>query len=100
MIYKEILKLKQMLDDAGILYESFMYDLFSGGFQLRLNSNIDVIEHRFSYGNDEDLLEIQGALTEEERKTDTVKGWLTAEEVFKRFKYCYEHNTSIYCEEV
>ena len=48
------------------------------------------------YGNENDLLEIMGGLTEEELKYDSVLGNLTAEEVFKRFKYCYENNTSIY----
>lgn len=35
-------------------------------------------------------------LTEEERETDSVLGNLTAEEVFKRFKYCYENDTAVY----
>ena len=39
-----------------------------------------------------------GALTEEEMKNDDVLGFLTAEEVFKRFKYCYENNTNVYVE--
>lgn len=30
---------------------------------------------------------------------DDVLGYLTAEEVFKRFKYCYKHNTSVYRKE-
>lgn len=32
-------------------------------------------------------------------KVDDIKGYLAAEEVFERFKYCYEHNTSVYVEE-
>ena len=37
-----------------------------------------------------------GGLTEEEEEFDSVLGWLSSEEVFKRFKYCYEHNTKVY----
>ena len=38
-----------------------------------------------------------GGLTEEENEDYySVLGWLTAEEVFKRFKYCYENNTDKY----
>lgn len=40
-----------------------------------------------------------GGLTEEEMEYDSVLGYLTAEEVFKRFKYCWEHQTSVYKEE-
>lgn len=117
--YNEILKLKDMLDKAKIPYQSFTDDCFNvkdklntvpksvfdslknhyPAYQLRLNENIDVIEHWGSYGNEDDLLEIMGALTEEEYKDDSVLGHLTAEEVFKRFKYCYENNTSVYKEQ-
>ena len=37
-----------------------------------------------------------GAMTKEELEQDGVLGRLTAEEVFKRFKYCWEHQTSEY----
>ncbi len=100
--YKEILKLKKMLDEAKIPYQSFDDNALGIGvpaYQLRLNHDIDVIEHCGSYGNKEDLLEIMGALTREEREHDIVLGYLTAEEVFKRFKYCYEHNTKVYVKE-
>lgn len=117
--YNEILKLKDMLDEAKIPYQSFTDDFFKvkdkldtaplcvvdllrkqyPAYQLRLNKDIDVIEHWGSYGNEEDLLEIMGALTEEEHEHDSVLGHLTAEEVFKRFKYCCENNTSIYKEQ-
>ena len=36
---------------------------------------------------------------EKEEEDDSVLGYLTAEEVFKRFKYCYEHKTSTYKKE-
>ena len=44
------------------------------------------------------MLEIIGGVTEEEEVIDGVVGYLTAEEVFERFKYCYEHNTATYGE--
>jgi hypothetical protein len=100
-MYKEILKLKKMLENASIPFE-FIDNVFGEGskdYQIRLNDDIDVVEHRGSYGNEDDKLEIMGALTIEEMECDSVKGWLTAEEVFTRFKYCYENNTYIYKEE-
>lgn len=74
--------------------------MFYPAYQIRLNKYIDVIEYFGSYGQENDLLEIMGGLTIEERENDIVLGYLTAEEVFKRFKYCYENNTSIYKEEI
>ena len=71
-------------------------------YQIIINSKetndclCDVIYHSGSYGYSVGKLEIMGALTIEESENDTVLGYLTAEEVFKRFKYCYEHNTSVY----
>lgn len=56
----------------------------------------DVIQHCGSYGNRQDLLEIMGGLTEEEQENDSVLGYLTAEEVFKRFKQCYDNGCSTY----
>ena len=46
-----------------------------------------VIEHKYSYGSEKDLLEIMGLVSKEEAE-DGVLGYLTAEEVFKRI---YEH---------
>lgn len=112
--YTEILKLKEMLDKAHIKYQYFTDNFFGWqsqlprqaylkafypAYQLRLNKNIDAVEHIGSYGNAEDLLEIMGALTEEEFAHGEVLGCLTAEEVFKRFKYCYYHETTIYVDE-
>lgn len=118
MKYTEILKLKRMLEEANIPFE-FTDDFFGAkekfetaapmakvyyshqypAYQIRLGDLADAIEHGFSYGNQRDLLEIMGGLTEEEMKYDDVLGYLTAEEVFKRFKYCWEHQTSAYKEE-
>ena len=75
----------------------------STAFQIMINlengETIDAICNSASYGHKDGLLEIMGGLTEEEGDGESVLGYLTAEEVFKRFKYCYENNTTIYKEE-
>ena len=108
--YTEILKLKEMLEEANIPF-TFTDDFFGAkkrgcfeensypAYQIRLNMGIDVVQHFGSYGEDENLLEIMGGLTMEESKESGVLGHLTAEEVFKRFKYCYENGTTFYKEE-
>lgn len=113
--YSEIFKLKSKLEEANIPFV-FTDDLFDvkeklkkGGaqvrrlyneqypaYQIRLNNFIDAVQHIFSHGEASDLLEICGGLTVEENNLDSVLGWMTAEEVFKRFKYCWEHQTSVY----
>ena len=103
----EIIKLKNMLDEAGIPYEftdEFFGKFMKPSYQIVINGNdgkklCDVIYHYGSYGYDQNLLEIMGALTEEESEDDSVLGYLTAKEVFKRFKYCYEHKTKFYKKE-
>lgn len=104
--YKEIFKLKVMLDKANIPYEfldrSFIdydkhdidypfyqiivYEPKKYGESFRL---ISVIQGHGSYGENLDLLEIQGCLTSKEEDEDSVKGYLTAVEVFKRIKKNY-----------
>lgn len=98
-MYKSMLKLQKMLKKANVPHEfREVYD----GFQIRVflkNEEIlSAVQHNFSYGNEQDLIEIMGGLTEEESKYDSVLGHLTAEEVFKRFEYCWENNTGIYNE--
>lgn len=100
--YKEILKLERLLKEAGV--PCILNSMFDG-YQLLIPDKdagkdclCDAIQHFGSYGHDEDLLEIMGGLTEDENEDDSVLGYLTAEEVFKRFKYCYENNTNIYKE--
>lgn len=94
--YKEILVLKNMLDDEGIPY---VINPEFGGYHLEYpcsqtredNERIcSVIEHNGSYGREVDKLEIMGLLTDEEYKCDTVAGYLTAEDVFNRIKQHYE----------
>ena len=104
------MKLKKMLEEANIPFE-FTDDIFGEkyktilfiknypAYKITLSPDVDVIQHKYSYGEEQNLLEIMGGLTVEEMKVDNLKGYLTAEEVFKRFKYCYEHNTSVYVEE-
>lgn len=118
MRYTEILKLKEMLEEAGIPF-TFTDDFFGAkkkieegspherglyqkqypAYQIRLGDLADAIEHCYSIGCLANKLEIMGGLTEEEMEYDSVLGYLTAEEVFKRFKYCWEHQTSVYKEE-
>lgn len=98
--YKEIFKLKVMLDDKKIPYEfldrSIVMDntLYKPFYQLivyipdeELEEKIrliSVVEGYGTYGEKIDLLEIQGCLTKKEEKEDSVKGFLTAKNVYKR----------------
>lgn len=92
--YKEIFRLKEMLEMCEIPFDFSMYD--SVGFQLCYPSMeehkrvVSVIEHKYSYGSEADLLEIKGFLTKEEQDEDyDVVGNLTAEEVFERIQKHY-----------
>ena len=115
--YKEIFKLKEMLEIAEIPY--IFIDRFEEDRKLMKNNEYlkdkeyyqillfddfrEVIEHYDvykvfnnekriisivqgyrTYGEEDDLLEIMGLLTEEEEKIDSVTGYLTAEDVFNR----------------
>lgn len=46
----------------------------------------DAICHDGSYGRNEGLLEIMGLVDKEKTGGDSVEGWLTAEEVFRRWQ--------------
>ena len=90
--YKEIFKLRDMLDNAGIPY---MFDngFMNGGalaYPNRENMVCSAIEHDGSYGRHEDKIEIMGLLTDEESEYDSVLGHLSADEVFKRIKNHWE----------
>lgn len=82
---REMHRLANMLGGANIPYE--IRGLW-GGLQITYPSGTDfvcsVVQHSFSYGGREGYLEIMGLLTEEEIENDSVKGWLTAEDVFER----------------
>lgn len=94
----EIFELEQMLREANIPFEmGKMYD----GYYITIYTAdrkvlCDAVCHRYSHGYAEGMLEIMGGLTPAEETCDSVLGYLTAEEVFVRFQYCYEHNTSTY----
>lgn len=82
---REMHRLANMLGGANIPYE--IHQMW-GGLRIAYPNNTDVvcsvIQHAFSYGGKEGYLEIMGLLTEEEGEGNSVKGWLTAEDVFER----------------
>ena len=87
--YNEIFKLKSMLEENHIPFEWIVHNDFRNGYQICYPEKDEkrvcsVIEHSFSYGNEKDLLEIQGLLTEKEEECDSVLGNLTADDVFQR----------------
>ena len=95
--YKEIFKLKKMLEDAKIPFDFYERDTeisaiipewehWHINYPSKKGCIISAIEGTGTYGAEEDKLEIMGGLTEEEEKHDTVEGWLTAENVFERIK--------------
>lgn len=90
-------KLAKLLDEAGVPYtRKPIWD----GEQIRIGSLCDAVCYNFSYGSEDDLLEIMGAVTKEEAEENSdIVGWLTPEEVAKRFIYCYKNNTRTYQEE-
>lgn len=105
--YKEIFKLKVMLDKKNIPYEfldrSLVMDnsLYKPFYQIIVYDPtidleeairiISVIQGYGTYGENLDLLEIQGCLTKKEQKEDCVKGFLTAKEVYKRIAKEYSN---------
>ena len=87
--YNEILRLKGMLEKAKIPF--VFSELFEGYHIIYPNNHFmvcSVIEHDFSYGREQDLLEIEGLMTKKEKKKekDDVLGYLTAENVFQRIE--------------
>ena len=89
--YKEIYKLRNLLDVAGIPYV-FENGFLNGGalaYPNRENMVCSAIEHDGSYGRQADKIEIMGLLTDEEQRYDDVVGWLTAEDVFNRISKHY-----------
>ena len=98
--YNEILKLNTMLDNAKIPHRIRRLD---DGWQViyapyHPDSWVaDAIETRYSYGVEDDLLELAGRLlTEEELKQDSVVGGLTSNDVFERIsKHWEEHKKEI-----
>lgn len=111
--YKAIFKLKRMLEKEGIPFEF----IEGFGYDKRLKSTfpdlldryqicypnrgsdqkISVIEGFGTYGGEQDKLEIMGLLTpwEKYHQGDSVIGWLTAENVFKRIKKDWEESKKL-----
>jgi len=92
MMYKEIFKLKEMLENESIPFE---FGPMNGGYHISYPEKYpdcicSVIEHDGSYGRYEDLLEILGLQTDEELKDYDVLGCVTAENVFTRIKKHHE----------
>lgn len=93
MEYKEIFRLKELLEKANIPFE---FREFFDGYQLcypviKENERVcSVIEHMGSYGHEIDRLEIMGLLFPKEREVNSVKGCLSATRVFFRIKMHYE----------
>lgn len=104
--YNEIFKLKSMLEENHIPFEWIEHNDFRNGYQICYPVKSEkrvcsVIEHSFSYGNEKDLLEIQGLLTveEEEEEHDSVLGNLTADNVYSRILSHWEKINSVKPEE-
>jgi len=91
----EIFRLKEMLIENQIPFNFKTINKFNlGGYQLFYpscdNAICLVIQSGISCGNEHNMLEIRGLWTEQEAQDNSVVGWLTAEEVFKRIHkdYC------------
>ena len=94
--YTEIFKLKEMLEqhDIPFVFKNRSFDNGEWGiwedYQICYPNDCyvtrvcSVIEGEGSYGNAQNKLEIMGLLTASELLDDSVKGWLTAEDVFER----------------
>lgn len=98
----ELKKLCMLLKSKNIPYHSIESE--TGGSVFIGEENEPLCEAIFgssTIGYRHGLLEIAGGLTaREEEEYQGVKGYLTAEEVFKRMEFCYENNTSEYVEEI
>lgn len=92
--YQEITFLHRRLRDAGIPHE---YERDMDGWHIWYPSAekhiCSIIEHIGSYGHEQDLLEIDGLLTQEEKAVDCVAGNLTAREVFARIEAHWRKET-------
>lgn len=114
----EIFKLHKMLDEAEIQHEFFDcstkglitervfyhllypsaedYERGLGFYGDYSNEVCSVIEGDGTYGYEQDLLEIRGLLTPEEEKKNTVRGYLTAENIFERIKAAEERRKELF----
>ena len=113
-IYTEnsaIFELKRMLDDAKVPYD--YYDSRDVNFELAgkvcpkiqisypnngNNMVCSVIQGYGTYGSEENKLEIMGLIDPEIDKSnpDSVKGWLSAEDVFNRISKHWQKMLSVF----
>ena len=90
---KEIFRLKEMLEKENIPFECEEHKDFDGyqiGYPVLPRHRkciCSAIQHKFSYGYDDDLIEIWGL---SELDYDDVEGYLSAEDVFERIKNHYK----------
>ena len=85
---KEIFRLKEMLENENIPFEFIEHEDVEG-YQITypimdtsiLQFDISIIQHKYSYGNDENLLEMWDLSKGEP------EGYLSAEEVLERIKH-------------
>ena len=104
MKYNAIFELMEMLKNADIPFESKEhfdgYCVYYPRYgRMNYGCKCSVAEHEYTYGHEEDKLEIMGLLTEEEANADTggsfaVAGYLTATDVFNRIKNDYKERQS------
>lgn len=92
--YQEILKLHAMLLDKDIPH---VIEKYLDGWHISypctgLDRVLSAIEFKGAFGAEKDLIEIMGLLTPGEFLMDSVKGYLTAENVFDRIKRHYEEH--------
>lgn len=81
----EIGKLVEFFDNNNLPYEvDNLFDGYIFAFPSRSNKLWDVVCHCYSYGHEVGLLEAMGTIVAEDCE-DTVEGYLTADEVIKRF---------------
>ena len=100
----EIARLADMLQEADIpfqwniedyrpYYQEWKYQIFYPKLEVGrkgIRFTCSVLQGTRTYGGKDNLLEISGLLSPEEKAFDDVKGWLTAEDVFERIKKHYE----------
>jgi len=90
--FTEMSKLFLLLADAEIPCEVIhLYDGLQINYPSVENRICDVICHSYSYGHEKGLLEIMG-LVNHKITGDSVEGWLTAEDVFKRISKHYRRH--------
>lgn len=106
--YTEIFRLKELLERENIPFE-FEKDEEYKEYIIRIPKECNkeeclmiVYQGEYTYGGRNNLLEICGGMTLEERKEqgEEYLGYLTAENVLERIRYCYLNQTSKYINRV